>query len=208
LTEMAYQMGGGSLNKFKKMKKALEARDYEKAAKEALDSAWATQTAKRAKTVANQLRSAGSEPVGPPDLRDEEWSRKADRMFGDIPEENDFKKAVKGDEDSQYVVQAGDTLSAIAKRHGLDWQKLAQDNSLADPDKIKPGQVIDLGVGQPPAESDPFAIPGFDKDKPLSEMLGMLPWDDRQEAMKMPEPKYDPYLGDMPRKTSGRRKPI
>lgn len=43
-----------------------------------------------------------------------------------------------------YTVRKGDTLSAIAQRHGTTWQELARTNQLANPDLIRPGQVLRL----------------------------------------------------------------
>jgi lysozyme len=55
LIEMAYQLGIGGLMRFKKMWAAIEAKDFENAHDEALDSKWAKQTPKRAIRVANGL---------------------------------------------------------------------------------------------------------------------------------------------------------
>ena len=57
LLNMAYQMGITGLCRFEKMWEALGAEDYEKAAREALDSLWAKQTKKRAKRVAEVIRA-------------------------------------------------------------------------------------------------------------------------------------------------------
>jgi LysM repeat protein len=46
---------------------------------------------------------------------------------------------------SSYVVQPGDTLSAIAAAHGTSWSALAEANHLANPNLIFPGQVLVLG---------------------------------------------------------------
>ena len=46
-----------------------------------------------------------------------------------------------------YVVQPGDTLSAIADRHGVSPAHLAAHNGLADPDRIAAGAVLDLPAG-------------------------------------------------------------
>lgn len=43
-----------------------------------------------------------------------------------------------------YTVQAGDTLSAIAQKYGLDWPSLARLNGLTNPNVIKVGQVLML----------------------------------------------------------------
>lgn len=43
-----------------------------------------------------------------------------------------------------YTVKAGDTLSEICAKYGLDWRKVASDNKLENPDLIYPGQKIKL----------------------------------------------------------------
>jgi lysozyme len=62
LVEASYQMGVAGLLGFKKMLQALEARDYEAAADEGLDSKWANQTPARAKKVTDMIRSAAHQP--------------------------------------------------------------------------------------------------------------------------------------------------
>jgi len=47
-----------------------------------------------------------------------------------------------------YEVRAGDTLAGIARRHGLDGAELARINNLADPDRIRVGQMLRLGPPQ------------------------------------------------------------
>ena len=43
-----------------------------------------------------------------------------------------------------YIVKKGDTLSEIAAKYGTNYQKLAEINGIADPDKIYAGQVIKI----------------------------------------------------------------
>lgn len=43
-----------------------------------------------------------------------------------------------------YTVKAGDTLSAIAKRYGTTYQKIAADNGIKNPNKIYVGQVLKI----------------------------------------------------------------
>ena len=43
-----------------------------------------------------------------------------------------------------YTVVSGDTLSGIASRYGTTYQKLADYNGIADPNKIYPGQQIKI----------------------------------------------------------------
>ena len=57
LVNMAFNLGGPRLAKFKRMLAALEAQDWDQAAAEALDSKWATQVGARAKEIAEQLRT-------------------------------------------------------------------------------------------------------------------------------------------------------
>lgn len=56
LMGMAYQMGVLGLFRFRKMLAALQARDYNLASIEMLDSEWAGQTGPRARRMATQMR--------------------------------------------------------------------------------------------------------------------------------------------------------
>jgi LysM repeat protein len=49
-----------------------------------------------------------------------------------------------------YRVAAGDTLATVALRHGVDYRRIAVDNQLANPNLIRPGQL--LRIGQPAPE--------------------------------------------------------
>lgn len=46
-----------------------------------------------------------------------------------------------------YTVRTGDTLTAIAKRYGTTVAAIAATSGLADPNKIKAGQVLSIPVG-------------------------------------------------------------
>ena len=41
-----------------------------------------------------------------------------------------------------YIVKKGDTLSSIAKKYGTNYQKIAKDNGIANPNKIYVGQKL------------------------------------------------------------------
>ena len=57
LVNMIFQMGAKGVLKFRLMHKALQAREYDRAADEMLDSKWAKQTPKRAERLARQMRT-------------------------------------------------------------------------------------------------------------------------------------------------------
>jgi peptidoglycan endopeptidase LytE len=65
---------------------------------------------------------------------------------------------------SHYVVQPGDTLSAIAARFGTTVAALAAANHLADPNRILAGQVLTVpgvaaaGAAAPPPSSAPYVV--------------------------------------------------
>ncbi|MGW3423830.1 transglycosylase family protein [Streptomyces phaeochromogenes] len=53
----------------------------------------------------------------------------------------------RGSSRGDYIVRSGDTLSAIAARHGTTWQRIHAANKAAiggDPDMIVPGQRLEL----------------------------------------------------------------
>ncbi len=45
-----------------------------------------------------------------------------------------------------YVVKKGDTLSGIASKYGTTYQDLAKYNNITNPNLIRVGQVIKIGV--------------------------------------------------------------
>ncbi|MGJ8695119.1 MAG: LysM peptidoglycan-binding domain-containing protein [Verrucomicrobiaceae bacterium] len=60
----------------------------------------------------------------------------------------------------QYTVQSGDTLSSIARRHGITFSKLVAWNKITDPSKIIIGQkliVSDSPVATPASKPSPSA---------------------------------------------------
>lgn len=54
-----------------------------------------------------------------------------------------------GDDDGEiYTVVKGDTLSGIASKYNTTYQKLAEINNIADPNKIYPGQEIRVSINE------------------------------------------------------------
>lgn len=79
----------------------------------------------------------------------------------------------------RYTVNPGDTLSAIALRHGISLNDLLNANPAlrANPDRINVGQEIELPGGVSPAAPNPSAAPGggpVQAAQTLSQALGVL----------------------------------
>jgi lysozyme len=60
LMDMCFNLGTAGLLKFKAMLAAVEARDFDRAAAEMLDSAWARQVGKRAQTLAQMMKTGAA----------------------------------------------------------------------------------------------------------------------------------------------------
>ena len=71
---------------------------------------------------------------------------------------------------SVYVVQSGDTLYSIAFRYGLDYRKVAEVNSIADPYTIYPGQDIYLWQTGP---SPVYVAPAREATTPAAASSGV-----------------------------------
>ena len=57
-----------------------------------------------------------------------------------------------------YVIQAGDTVSSIARRYGITWQTLVHVNSLLSPNAIYPGLIIQV-PRVIPTQEETIALP-------------------------------------------------
>ena len=65
-----------------------------------------------------------------------------------------------------YKVKEGDTLYAIASRHGIDYRDLARRNNITSPFVIVPGQTLKLvGRAVPEKDSGPVAVTHSDSEK-------------------------------------------
>jgi|FLYL01.1.fsa_nt_gi LysM repeat protein len=71
---------------------------------------------------------------------------------------------------STYVVQPGDTVSAIAQRFGITVEALSAANGLADPDLIVAGQTLEV-PGQAPPPSVHIEVPSVPPDAPEIEAM-------------------------------------
>lgn len=71
-----------------------------------------------------------------------------------------------------HIVQSGDTLSGIASNWGTNWQELARQNSLSNPNMIYTGQVIHFTGGQSDATSQSYTIRSGDNLSSIASRLG------------------------------------
>ena len=69
-----------------------------------------------------------------------------DKYAGGSPSSSKPSNTVERPSTSEtiYTVVSGDTLSGITSKYGTTYQKLAEYNNIADPDKIYPGQQIKI----------------------------------------------------------------
>lgn len=58
-------------------------------------------------------------------------------------------------DDGTYIIKAGDTLTAIAKRFNLQLSQLMDANPGLDPRRMRPGQKINVPGAKPPSASGP-----------------------------------------------------
>ncbi|MCI2190125.1 MAG: LysM peptidoglycan-binding domain-containing protein [Lactococcus lactis] len=71
-----------------------------------------------------------------------------------------------------YIVKQGDTLSGIASNWGTDWQELARQNSLSNPNMIYIGQVIRFTGGKSGATARSYTVRSGDNLSTIASRLG------------------------------------
>ncbi|KAA8698339.1 LysM peptidoglycan-binding domain-containing protein, partial [Lactococcus lactis] len=71
-----------------------------------------------------------------------------------------------------HIVQSGDTLSGIASNWGTNWQELARQNSLSNPNMIYIGQVIHFTGGQSGATARTYTVRSGDNLSSIASRLG------------------------------------
>ncbi|MCT0467549.1 LysM peptidoglycan-binding domain-containing protein, partial [Lactococcus cremoris] len=72
-----------------------------------------------------------------------------------------------------YIVKQGDTLSGIASNLGTNWQELARQNSLSNPNMIYTGQVISFTGGQSGATARTYTVRSGDNLSSIASRLGI-----------------------------------
>ena len=75
---------------------------------------------------------------------------------------------------AKYKIKPGDTLSQIAKKYNTTIKTLQKNNNIKDPNKIRAGKTLDLGVLKP----------GLSSQRKMSPYAGQSPSEMRAMAMK------------------------
>lgn len=84
-----------------------------------------------------------------------------DRFRADVQKrlDGDAKPAPKPEASDTYTVRDGDTLSAIGRKLGVDWEALAKLNGIKSPYVIKPGQKLKVpGAAAPKPKPKPKPV--------------------------------------------------
>lgn len=86
-------------------------------------------------------------------------------LIGEPPSEADVAAVAEPTtiDGNIYVIQAGDTLDALARRLGIPWQRIADYNGITDPTLLQVGQVVEIpGRATEPAAVTTEAAPAPD----------------------------------------------
>ena len=73
-----------------------------------------------------------------------------------------------------YKIKPGDTLSQIAKKYNTTIKTLQKNNNIKDPNKIRAGRTLDLGVLKP----------GLASQRKMTPYAGLSPSEMRAMSMK------------------------
>lgn len=173
ILNMNYNLGSTKMSGFGKLQKALNAEkpNYPVARKEILDSLWASQVGNRARELGEMIYPEGGkvrdEEIYPsdPDGKSPGAIAKARAMKKDVPQYTPKQvmqmypnaKQVPQDMRQYYNVQSGDTVSGIAKKNGIPFNRIkAMNPNIKNFDKIRVGQPIRIAqnapVGQQPTQ--------------------------------------------------------
>ena len=87
-----------------------------------------------------------------------------------------------------YKIKSGDTLSQIAKKNNTTVKTLQKINNIADPNKIRAGKSINIGIGKP----------GLTSAKKVNPFAGQSRADMRKMAMKK-KPAKKPTMTAKPK---------
>jgi resuscitation-promoting factor RpfA len=97
------------------------------------------------KKTGNTDDSANTEGSGSSDSESDSDSSDSDSSETESIAATSQAKPATAPAGGAYTVVSGDTLSSVAAAHGVSWQSIAQNNAIADPDSISPGQQLKVG---------------------------------------------------------------
>jgi len=100
----------------------------------------------------------------------------------------------------RYVVQAGDSLSVIAHRHGVTQQALQRANNISDPHRIQVGQELVIPEGgrrTPSAAVEPPTVTTPEPERPATPVVPTRPEiEDDGDAATLPPAPGTPAGGE------------
>lgn len=140
-----YQLDLGAYNELKGVLDGFDAQisalktNYE-GSKEQLKGATQEELAKLEATLGIEKKADVPAVAPAPAAKEEKKEEtKAPASEAKAPAATETKEAPKT---AEYVVKKGDTLSKIAKEHGIAWQELKKENGIADEKKLQVGQKL------------------------------------------------------------------
>lgn len=89
-----------------------------------------------------------------------------------------------------YKIKPGDTLSQIAKKNNTTVRTLQKINNIADPNKIRAGKSINIGIGKP----------GLSSARKMSPYAGQTKTEMKKMSMKKPSGSKSKALAAKPTK--------
>ena len=135
---MAYQLGGTTFPKFENMIKALNANDFVTAEKEMADSEWGRNKKLLNRTM--ELRHQMNPNAHPNYNPNYNYSANAKNPINNVSSNPIRTQGNK----KFYTIQAGDTLSNIAKKYKVNLNRIYKLNPNIKPTRLRPGQEIRL----------------------------------------------------------------
>ena len=91
-----------------------------------------------------------------------------------------------------YKIKSGDTLSQIAKKNNTTVRTLQKINNIADPNKIRAGKTLNLGIAKPGLKSARKMSPYAGQTKTEMKKMSMKKPSGSKSKTMMAKPKARP----------------
>ena len=106
---------------------------------------------------------------------------------------------------THHRVQRGESLAMIARKYGTTHSELARANAMTDPDRLQPGDVVEvpsggMSVADARSNRSQISVPRISKAKPKPVRVA-------SNSPNVPLPKAKPARAPLPKKTAAAAKP-